>query len=137
MSRLPTFLLVAGLLHFAILTASALVPIVLDWRKALSTLEPFVRKLVWVHGAFIVLTIIGFGTVTVLNADHLAAGSPLARSLCAFIAIFWGARLVIQLFEFDVKTVVTSRFLRLCNHALTGVFAYFTATYAYAALFRN
>jgi hypothetical protein len=134
MNRLTTMLFVAGLLHFAILSASALVPIVLDWKKALSSLEPFVRKLIWVHGAFIVLTIVGFGVLTVTNAARLADGSILARSVCGFIAAFWGARLLVQLFEFDVKTVVSSRFLRLCNHALTGVFAYFTLTYAFAAL---
>ena len=58
----------------------------------------------------------------------------MARSLCAFIAIFWAARLGIQFFLFDIKPFVASRFLRLGYHALTVVFAYFVFTYALAAI---
>ena len=55
---LTTLLCIGGLMHFGILIASALVPRVLDWRSELRKLNPLTRQLVWVHGVFIVLTII-------------------------------------------------------------------------------
>jgi hypothetical protein len=135
MTRLQVALIAAGVLHFAILTASALVPIVLDWRKHLAPLPPFLRELVWVYGAFVVLTIIGFGAVTLGCSGQLAAGSPLARAVCGFIAVFWTARLGVQLLLFDVRPVIAGRRALLAGyHTLTFVFLYFSLTYGLAAV---
>jgi hypothetical protein len=133
MNILTTLLLVAGLLHFAILIASALVPRVLDWRANLAPLNSFLRRLFWVYGVFIVLMIIGLGTLTLLNARAMAAGEPVARSLSAFIAIFWLARLAVQWFVFDASPYLTTWFLKNGYHGLTLVFMYFTIVYAWAA----
>ena len=124
----------AGLAHFGILIASALAPRVLNWRGALSTLPPILRQLFWVYGAFIVMTIIGFGTLTLAFAPAFAAGVPLARGLSAFIAIFWAARLFVQLAIFDLKPYLTAPWLRWGSHALTLVFAYQAVIYGAAAL---
>ena len=127
-------LLLAGLAHFAILSASALVPKMLDWKSALQPLPPFLRTLFWVYGVFIVLTIISFGTLTMLHAEEMAAGEPVARSVAAVIAVFWGARLIVQLFVFDARPWLTTAWLKLGYHALTIAFVFLTATYAWAAL---
>lgn len=131
---LENLLRLAGIGHFAILTASALVPKVLDWKTALKPLSPFLRTLFWVYGVFIVLTIIGMGTLTLFNAHAMAAGDPVARSLAAFIAVFWGARLIVQLFIFDSRPYLTNIWLKLGDHMLTVVFIFFTAIYSLAAL---
>ena len=131
---LENLLRLAGMGHFAILSASALVPKVLDWKSTLKPLSPFLRTLFWVYGIFIVLTIIGFGTLTLLNAHAMASGDAVARSLAAFIAIFWSARLFVQLFVFDARPYLTNVWLKLGDHLLTVVFIFFTATYAWAAL---
>jgi len=133
MNTLKILLLIAGLLHFTILIASALVPRVLDWRGNLATLHPFLRRLFWVYGAFIVLVIIGFGTLTLLDAGPMAAGDPVARSLAAFIATFWLARLAVQLFVFDSRPFLTNWFIRAGYHGLTLTFTYFAAIYGWAA----
>ena len=134
MSTLEVLLRVAGLLHFAILSASVLVPRVLDWRGNLALLHPFLRRLFWVYGVFIVLVIIAFGTLTLLHAGALAAGEPVARSLAAFIAVFWGARLAVQLFVFDCRPFLNSWFLKVGYHGLTLTFVFLTAVYAWAAI---
>jgi hypothetical protein len=131
---LKNLLLLAGIGHFGILAASALVPKVLDWKTALKTLPPFLRTLFWVYGVFIVLTIIGLGTLTLFHADAMAAGDPVARGLAAFIAVFWGARLFVQLFVFDVSAYLTNGWLKLGDHVLTAAFVFLTAVYAFAAL---
>jgi hypothetical protein len=127
-------LLLAGATHFAILIASALVPKVLDWKNALAPLSPFLRTLFWVYGVFIVLTILSFGTLTLLHADAMARGEPVARSLAAVIGLFWGARLAVQLFVFEARPLLTSTLMKLGYHALTLAFVYLTATYLRAVL---
>ena len=125
---------IGGLLHFGILVASALVPKVLDWKSSLARLDGLSRQLVWVHGAFIVLVIVGFGAVSVLFAVELAARTPLARAVCWFIAVFWGARLLVQFFVFDARPYLKSGWLKAGYHGLTAVFAYHVVVYSVTAL---
>ncbi len=134
MNQLKNLLLLAGLLHFGILIASALVPQVLDWRGELRKLPPLFAELVWVHGGFIVLTIVGLGLITVINAAELASGTLLARSLSGFIALFWGTRLAVQFFYFDPTPYLKTLPLKLGYHGLTIVFASLTIIYASVAL---
>ncbi len=131
--NMETCIQLAGLLHFGILIASALVPKVLDWKASLSRLDTLSRQLVWVHGAFVVLTIVALGMLATCFAEELASGSPLARGVCAFIAVFWGARLGVQFLVFDAKPLLTTALLRIGYHGLTVVFAYLTVVFAIAA----
>lgn len=124
---------ICGLLHFGILLASALVPKVLDWKASLRKLDGLSRQLVWVHGAFVVLVIAGFGAISVLFAADLTAGSPLARAVCGFIAVFWGARLFVQLFVFDARPFLKNVFLKTGYHGLTAVFLYHAVVYSVVA----
>jgi hypothetical protein len=134
MIDLPRLIFIGGILHFGILLASAAVPQVLDWRKALATLDPLFRQLVWVHGAFIVLVIVGFGTLSILLPEQLALGTPLARGVCLFIALFWTARLAVQFFIFNAKPHLKNRLLALGYHGLTVVFFYHAVVFSLAAL---
>jgi hypothetical protein len=131
---MKNLLLIAGILHFGILIASALVPKVLDWRGELRKLPSLFAQLVWVHGGFIVLTIIGLGAISVVNAAELASGTLLARSVCSFIALFWGTRLVVQFFYFDATPYLTRLPLKLGYHILTVVFMFLTMIYASSAI---
>lgn len=131
---LSTLILIGGILHFGTLIASALVPRVLDWGDELAKLSRLSQQVIWVHGAFIVLTILGLGSVSVFFSTELASGSPLARAVCGYIAIFWGFRLLIQFFYFDAKPLLNTTFLTLGYHALTCVFLYHTVVMGFAAL---
>jgi hypothetical protein len=133
MKFLITALYLGGALHFGILIASALAPRALDWRKNLAPLPELLRQMFWVYGAFIVLMIISFGTLTLFHAETLASGSPLARSVCAMIAVFWAVRLAVQLFVFDAKPFLTNWLYRIGYHGLTVVFILLVAIYGWAA----
>ena len=135
MNKLEILLRLGGLLHFAILSASALVPRMLDWRNNLAGLHPFLRRLFWVYGAFVVLMITGLGTLTLLNAGAMAAGEPAARSIAALIAVFWLARLGVQWFVFDARPFLTNRLLSVGYHGLTLAFVYLVIVYGWAACF--
>lgn len=132
----PTFLQLiqlAGIGHFGILIASFQVPRIFDWKHELAPLHPFVRQLFWVYGAFIVLTIASFGVLTLVNAQALVAGDPVARSLAAFIALFWAVRLGVQWLVFDARPFLTTRWRALGYHTLAAAFIYFVAVFSYVA----
>jgi hypothetical protein len=133
--NLTTLIFIGGLLHFCILIAGALVPQVLNWRSELQKLHPMTRHIIWVHGLFIILTIIAFGLVGTIYAPVLAsASSALARSVCAFIALFWLIRLVIQFCLFDPGPLLNKWWLQLGYHGLTAVFIYFVCAFGWAAI---
>ena len=60
MPNLTTLIFIGGICHFGILIASALTPQVMNWKTELAKLPRLLRQLIWVHGIFIVLVIIGF-----------------------------------------------------------------------------
>ena len=131
--NLEPLLIAAGLGHFGILIASFLVPHALDWKKQLAPLPPFLRTLFWVYGAFIVLTIGSLGALTLLHAREMAAGDSVARSLAAFIAIFWSVRLAVQFFVFDATEFLTTRWRKVGYHMLTLAFVALVSVYLAAA----
>jgi hypothetical protein len=123
----------AGWLQLSVLIASSLVPLRLDWRSVFTALPRLHRQMYWVYGGYVVLAIIANGLVCVCNSAELAAGSGLARGVCAYIAVFWGIRLALQA-VFDVKQYLTAWWLKAGYHTLTLLFASFTVLFAYAAL---
>jgi hypothetical protein len=126
-------ILLAGAAHFGVLIASAMVPVRLAWRRELAPLPRLQRQMHWIYGGYVVLAIVAFGVLCLVNAAELAGGSLLARSLCAYIALFWAIRLALQ-WVLDVEPYLDAWWLRLGYHALTLVFAAFVAIFTLAAL---
>jgi hypothetical protein len=123
----------AGLLHFSILIASALVPIRLNWKQDLQSLPRLHRQMYWTYGGYIVLCIIAFGCISTTCANQLADGSRLSRAVCLFIAIFWTIRLGLQ-FVFDVDAHLKTWWLRWGYRLLGVLFAGFAVIYGFAGL---
>jgi hypothetical protein len=131
---LPTLIFVAGFTQWSVLVASALVPIRLQWKTALSSLPYLYRQLFWVYGLYIVMAIIAGGAMCVFNAYELAGGGALARWICGYLAVFWGVRLSLQT-VLDVKPFLTAWWLTAGYHLLTVLFVSFTALFAFTAFF--
>ena len=123
----------AGVGQLGVLVASALVPFRLNWRRDLASLPTLHRQMYWTYGGYVVLGIVALGTTSLLCADELAGGSPLARAVCLYGAAFWGVRLALQA-VFDVKPHLTAWWLTAGYHLLTVLFLFFTAVYTAAAL---
>lgn len=130
---LPTLIFLAGFGQLSVLVASALVPIRLKWRTELAKLSRLHRQMYWVYGGYVVLSIIAFGVISLVNHEELAGGSRLARSVTAYMAVFWGIRLSLQA-VLDVKEHLTAWWLIAGEGVLTVLFVYFTAVFAIAAL---
>ena len=113
--------------------AGLLMPRVVEMRRHFAALPPFIRQLFWVYYSFIALCLVSFSIITIAFADTLAAGSNLARALCAFFALFWTLRLIAGTCVFDMRPYLTSSPRRLGYHAINIVFAYLPIIYTLAA----
>lgn len=122
-----------GVVHFCILTASALVPIRLKWKEEFRSLSRLHAQMYWVYGGYVVLSIVAFGLISLFNSVELAAGSRLARSFCGYVAVFWAIRVSLQP-VLAVEEHLKTWWLRLGYHSLTVVFVCFTLTFGWAAL---
>ncbi len=74
-----------------------------------------------------------FGLISLIYARELAEGSGLARAVCAYLALFWGIRLMLQA-VLDVQEYLNVWWLKLGYGVLTVLFVCFTFIYGVAAL---
>jgi Mn2+/Fe2+ NRAMP family transporter len=112
----------AGIGHFCVLAASFQVPSRLHWKEELSRLSNFNRKLMWVHGAFAVLTIIAFGTLTLTLHNEMLRGDRAALSISAFIGIYWSLRVLVDIFYYDHRDWPAGRSFKAGHALLTFLF---------------
>jgi hypothetical protein len=119
----------AGFGHFVILIASFQVPSRLRWKEDLAQLMPFNRKLLWVQGSFTVLTIIAFGTLTLILHKELLRGDRAALALAAFMAIYWTARILVDAFYFSSKDWPKGKQFVIGHILLTSLFVSLAASY--------
>ena len=124
----------AALSYLGLLAAGMLMPGVVGLRQHLSTLPRFIRQLFWVYYAFIGLCLVSFGLGNFLLADELAAGRPLARAVCGFLAVFWTIRWVAGTFVFDLRPYLTTAWRRAGYAATNLVFTCLPVVYGWVAL---
>ena len=131
-STLCMLLQIAALLHVGLLCAGAAMPKAINLSGQLASLTPFTRRLFLVYYAFIGIVLVGFGCLTFLFADAMAAGQPVARGMCALFALFWIARLFVAAFVFDVRPYLVNWFYHVGYQATNAVFVYLVVVYALA-----
>ena len=130
---LADLLRLSGAAQLSVLAASALVPFRLNWKRDLASLPKLHRQMYWTYGGYVVMGIVALGSISLACADELAAGSRLARMVCGYGAVFWGARLLLQ-GVFDVKPHLTTWWLAGGYHLLTFLFLGFATVYVFAAV---
>ena len=128
------WIVLAGIGQLGLAAGSLAIPRVLGWREETQRLTRLTRQVFWTYSIYIWGTNVCMGALSALAPSWLLDGTPLARAVCAYTVLYWGARLVLQLFCYD-RTVVTTVFLRLAEVALAVLFLFFTVTYGFL-LFR-
>ena len=123
-----------ALTYLGLLAAGLLMPGVVGLREHTSSLPKFIRQLFWVYYTFIGLCLVSFGLGTFLLADQLASGTPLARAVCGFFAVFWSVRFVVATFVFDLKPYLTNHWRRAGLAAANLVFACLPFVYGWVAI---
>ncbi len=123
----------AGAFHLVTLTLACFTPIPPDWDKNLAALPPIHRRFAIAQNFSIGATIAALGLVSLFFAPHLITGEPLARVLCALIALFWGGRLIV-LPWLRVQSTLTTPLLRLGYGLLLTQCALYTGAYGWLAV---
>lgn len=102
------------------------------WEKELARLSLLTRQIFQVHCFFISLSIILLGGCTLFYTDALLRSGGLSRIVLTNIVVFWGIRLVCQLFVYDAAIWRGHRFYT-CMHVVFCVFwTYIVFTYGAA-----
>jgi hypothetical protein len=124
----------AGLGQFGLALGSLAIPRLLGWPQELARLRSLTRQVFWVYALYIWSSHVAFAALSVLAAGRLTDGSILAASVTAFIAMWWGVRLVLQFACFDRADAPQGAWFRLGEATLVTLFVCFTMTYGLATL---
>jgi hypothetical protein len=123
----------AGVGQLALALASLAVPRVLGWKEETARLEPLTRQVFWTYAGYVLCAHVAFGLLSALAPESLLDSSTLAACVTAFIATWWGVRLVLQLAAFDRSARPSGALFVLLERLLVGAFGFFTGVYGYAA----
>jgi hypothetical protein len=136
MSRtlLATLIFWAGIGQLVLITGSLAIPRVLGWAEQTAKFRPLIRQVFWTYAAYIWATNLGFGLLSALSPGLLVDGSPLAGWVSLYIALYWGARVLIQFFYFDRSDAPTGPLVGVAEAALVTLFVALTAVYGCAAV---
>ena len=132
---LRVLILVCGVGHIVLSLGSVTIPMLLNWKKELKVLQPLLRQMFWTYAAYILVINFCFGLVSILGPDELLNKSFLAKSLTAFISLYWVARVFIQFFYFDRTHAPKGLIFTLGEIGLVALFVVFTLVYLAAFLF--
>lgn len=116
----------AGAVQLAIAGANFPAKKILPIGADLERVSPIVRQIYRVQHAYIVGLLVLLAAASALYAREILAGGPWA----ALLAVFWGARLLIQRFYYDPDV---RRRHRAADVVFTLAFAYLTTIFAVAA----
>ena len=125
--------IIAGIGQLGVALSSLVLPRILGWREEVARLEPLTAQVFWTYAGYILGTNVFFGLLSILAPAWLTDGEPLARTLCGFITLYWGVRVLIQLFAYG-KTRPKGRFYAVASACFTLLFAYLTVVYGGVAL---
>jgi hypothetical protein len=131
MSLPPVFIYVAGILHLVVASANIVAFGKFDYLEHLRKVPIVLRQVFVVQNAYIMLVQVGFALLCFFFAGDLRSGRGLGRALACFLALFWGSRVLLQLFYYD-------RELRRANRLFDVLFlagdGYLAVVFALAAL---
>src|ERR1700722_320817 len=99
------------------------------WRAELEKVSLLTRQIFYVHCFFIWVVLVMFGLLSLVYTDLLLQPGPLARIILAAFVVFWGARLMIQLFVYDAELWKGNRFNTLMHLLFTLMWSYYVRVY--------
>jgi len=131
MSLPPSFIYVAGALHLLVASANVFAFGKFRYLEHLQKVPPIMRQVFLVQNVYIMLVQAGFALLCFFFAGELTTGRGLGRGLAAFLAVFWGSRVLLQLFYYDRELRRANRLFDVLFLAADG---YLAAVFALAVL---
>jgi hypothetical protein len=105
-----------------------LFPKYFDWRNELTSVSLINRQLMYVHTFFIALLLLFMGALCITSASEIVE-TPLGRKLSLGIAVFWVARLVIQLFGYSSQLWRGKRFETVIHVLFVTLWTYLSTIF--------
>jgi hypothetical protein len=132
---LSYLIIISGAGQLALAVGSLTIPRVLKWNEKLAAIEPLLRQMFWTYAGYILSINISFGIISLIAPSELINHSNLARYLTILIAIYWLARVLIQVFYFDKSSAPRGQIYVLGEILLMTAFVFFSLSYGLAALY--
>ncbi|MGJ8634610.1 MAG: hypothetical protein ACSHX7_11905 [Luteolibacter sp.] len=129
---LETALRVAGLILTGLVVANFVAAKRWRYAESLAGSTVIVRQVFYVHCAYIVVIIAALALLC-LGWPGLLLEGAMSRVLCAFFALFWGSRMVVQLIYYDRELRGADRGWDLF---FLGVFFTLSTVFTLAAIFQ-
>lgn len=113
---------IGGVSLILLCVASLWIPRVLQWKDKIAGLTPLMRELWWTYSIYVWSSHLFFAVLALGFGDWLMSGSGAAIAMLVFMSLWWGVRLWLQFFGFDLTEVEQTPFNRLAKHLLTLLF---------------
>lgn len=123
-------LMIGGWSMVALSIGSFWIPKALGWREKLAGLTPLMRELWWTYSIYVWGSHVFFAVMALNFGEWLMGGSGPAMAMCAFELLWWGVRLWLQFFGFDLSEIESSAFNRVAKHLLTALLLGLVVLYA-------
>ena len=133
---LALHLRIAGAALVLLALAHVFFPKRFRWKEELERLSLLNRQIFLVHTFFIAAVLVFFGGVSFFLAEELLRPGPLPRGVLLGFTVFWGLRLLVQLFVYDPSLWRGDRFNSAVHVVFTGFWSYLVAVYG-CALWRQ
>ena len=130
-NTLHLLLVLAGIGQLVLIVGSLAIPTVLKWREQMTDWPILLRQMFWNYAAYIWLTNLSFGLLSTFRPQWLLDGSPLGGVVAGFIFVYWGVRVLVQFFYFDISELPNDWFHTLARYALDALFITLTCIYGY------
>ncbi|GGD29286.1 hypothetical protein [Hyunsoonleella pacifica] len=121
-----SLLVTLSLIHLAF-------PKYFNWKTEFQSLSLFNKQMVGVHTFFIALIVFLMGLLCLFSTKELITTS-LGKTICLGLGVFWGIRLLFQLFVYSPKLWKGKRFETIIHMLFTGLWAYITIVFMSVSL---
>lgn len=122
----------AGVVQLLLAAASLAIPRVLHWRQDTAKLPLLTRQVFWTDAAYIWITNVCMGLVSLLMAQRLIAIYYVSIAVNGYMTLYWGTRLLLQCFCFAPASSTPTphkRLLRFAEGLLLLLFFFLTWVY--------
>ena len=129
---METHLKATGVLLILLALIHVVFPKHFHWREELARLSLLNRQVMVVHTFFIALAVFLMGLLCLTSPTELS-GTPLGKRVALGLAVFWLARLLIQLFGYSSELWRGKRFETAVHVVFSALWAYLTAVFSWVA----
>jgi hypothetical protein len=119
---------IVGALLIILACVHVIFPKYFNWKAELQGLSLINRQMMYVHTLFIAIAVFFMGLLCVTSAQDLIETS-LGKKITLGLGIFWGIRLVIQIFGYSNELWQGRRFETIVHVVFTLFWIYFTSIF--------